>query len=69
MMSRAALSTVRRLCGRGANTFGLTQADVARRLGISQSAYAQQEGSERLRKMTREKVAAALGIGAEQLDF
>lgn len=48
---------------------GLTQADVAKRLGISQSAYAQQEGSERLRKVTREKIAGALGIAAEQLDF
>jgi DNA-binding XRE family transcriptional regulator len=48
---------------------GLTQADVAKRLGISQSAYGQQEGSERLRKSTREKIAAAFGIAPEQLDF
>jgi DNA-binding XRE family transcriptional regulator len=48
---------------------GLTQADVADRLGISQSAYAQQEKSEKLRKSTREKIAAALGITAAQLDF
>lgn len=47
---------------------GLTQADVAARLGITQSAYAQQEGSERLRRASREKIAAALGIGASQLD-
>ncbi|AOI96476.1 helix-turn-helix domain-containing protein [Burkholderia sp. LA-2-3-30-S1-D2] len=47
----------------------LTQADIAARLGISQSAYAQQERSEKLRKSTREKVAAALGITAAQLDF
>ncbi|MEW6347063.1 MAG: helix-turn-helix transcriptional regulator [Paraburkholderia sp.] len=48
---------------------GLTQAEVAKRLGISQSAYAQQEGSERLRKSSREKIAAALGILPDQLDF
>ena len=48
---------------------GLTQAQVADRLGISQSAYAQQEASERLRKSTREKIAAALGITSRQLDF
>ena len=48
---------------------GLTQTEVAARMGISQSAYAQQEGSERLRKASREKIAAALGIAAAQLDF
>jgi len=48
---------------------GLTQADMAERLGISQPAYAQQENSERLRKATREKIAAALGITSAQLDF
>ena len=47
----------------------LTQAEVAERLGISQSAYAQQENSERLRKSSREKIAAVLGITAAQLDF
>ncbi|MFC5429160.1 helix-turn-helix domain-containing protein [Paraburkholderia denitrificans] len=48
---------------------GLTQAEVAMRLGISQSAYAQQEVSEKLRKSSREKIAAALGITNAQLDF
>ena len=48
---------------------GLTQAEVARRLDISQSAYAQQEASERLRKSSRDKIAAALGITPEQLDL
>jgi len=48
---------------------GLTQADVAERLGVTQSAYAQQENSDRLRKSSREKIAAALGITQEQLDF
>lgn len=46
---------------------GLTQTEVARRLGISQSAYAQQEAKEPVRKATREKIAEALGIAAEQL--
>ncbi len=34
---------------------GLTQTEVARRLGISQSAYAQQEAKEPVREATREK--------------
>ncbi|MEQ6341656.1 MAG: helix-turn-helix domain-containing protein [Gammaproteobacteria bacterium] len=46
---------------------GLTQADVAQRLDISQSAYAQQEAKESIRKSTREKIARALGIEPEQL--
>ena len=46
---------------------GLTQTEVARRLGISQSAYAQQEAKEPVRKSTREKIAQALGIVPEQL--
>ena len=46
---------------------GLTQAEVAQRLGISQSAYAQQEAKEPVRKATREKIAKALGIVPEQL--
>jgi predicted transcriptional regulator len=48
---------------------GFTQADIAARLGISQSAFAQQENSDRLRKSSREKIAAALGVSATQLDF
>ncbi|QCP49654.1 helix-turn-helix transcriptional regulator [Trinickia violacea] len=48
---------------------GLTQAELANRLGITQSAYAQQEASERLRKSSREKIAVALGIKPCQLDF
>ena len=46
---------------------GLTQSGVAQRLGISQSAYAQQEAKENPRKATREKIAEALGIEPEQL--
>ena len=48
---------------------GMTQAVMADRLGISQSAYAQQENSVRPRKASREKIAAALGITRAQLDF
>ena len=40
---------------------------IARRLGISQSAYAQQEAKVPVRKSTREKIAKALGIVPEQL--
>lgn len=46
---------------------GLTQIEVAQRLGISQSAYAQQEAKEPARKTTRENIAKALGIVPEQL--
>jgi|GEM_PF-5950858 len=52
-----------------AKTSRLTQAEVAARLGISQPAYAKQESSQKLRKSSRERIAAALGITAEQLDF
>ncbi|WP_386686803.1 helix-turn-helix domain-containing protein [Lonepinella sp. MS14437] len=48
---------------------GLTQAEMAKRLQISQSAYSQHEKASKLRKTTREKIAQAFGIRAEQLDF
>lgn len=48
---------------------GLTQAEVAERIGISQAAYAQQEKAKRPRKQTRERIASALGIGPEMLDL
>lgn len=47
--------------------FGLTQAEVATRIGITQAAYAQMERVKRPRKATLEKVASALGLEAEQL--
>lgn len=47
----------------------LTQAQVAAKLGITQAAYAQQESAARPRKATREKIALAMGIGAELLDL
>lgn len=46
---------------------GLPQTEVARRLGISKSAYDQQEAKEPERKATREKIAEAAGIAAAQL--
>ena len=48
---------------------GMTQNDVAAKLGISQAAYSQHENSSTLRSATRAKIAAALGINSEQLDF
>ena len=48
---------------------GLTQAEVAERLGISQSAYAQQENAARPRKATRERIAKALNIPAPLLNL
>lgn len=47
---------------------GVTQQDMAERLGISQSAYSQQESGGNLRKASREKIALALGISPDQLD-
>lgn len=47
----------------------LTQDEVARRLGISQPAYAQQETVAKPRKATREKIAMAFGIRADQLEI
>ncbi len=41
---------------------GLSQQEVAERIGISQSAYAQQEQAARPRRETRLKIAAAFGI-------
>ncbi|MCI3947858.1 helix-turn-helix domain-containing protein [Pseudomonas syringae] len=46
---------------------GLTQEQVAERMGISQPAYAQQENATKPRKATREKIAAAFDIRADQL--
>ena len=48
---------------------GLTQSEMAARMGISQSAYSQHENAEQLTQTMRTKVATALGIKAEQLDF
>ena len=47
--------------------FGLTQSEVASRIGIAQAAYAQMERVKSPPKAAPEKVAAALGLEAEQL--
>ena len=50
---------------------GLTQAEVAARAGMSQSAYSQRESApiKSVRTATIRKIAAALGITPEQLLF
>ncbi|GAP35194.1 DNA-binding protein [Piscinibacter sakaiensis] len=47
--------------------FGLTQAELAGRIGITQAAYAQMERVKQPRRATLEKVATALGLELEQL--
>jgi len=47
---------------------GLTQKEVASRMGISQAALSQMEsGDKKLRKASLEKLAGALGVTIEQL--
>jgi predicted transcriptional regulator len=47
---------------------GLTQKEVASRMGISQAALSQMEsGDKKLRKASLEKLAGALGVTVEQL--
>ena len=48
---------------------GHTQADIAAKLDITQSAYAQIEASKRPQKANKRKIADALGISLEQLDI
>lgn len=48
---------------------GLTQAELAARLDITQAAFAQLEASKRPRKSTLRRVASAMGLTFEQLDF
>ena len=48
---------------------GLTQAEIAGRLCVSQAAYAQTERAAHPRKATIVKVAKAMRIAVEQLDF
>lgn len=47
----------------------LTQAEVAGRAGITQAAYAQMETAAKPRPATIRKIAAALGLTFEQLNF
>jgi DNA-binding XRE family transcriptional regulator len=48
---------------------GLTQAEIAHRLNITQGAYSQMEKSAAPHQRTLAKIAAALKISVEQLDF
>ena len=48
---------------------GLTQAEVASRAGISQAAYAQMENTPKPRRTTLKKIALAMGLTVEQLEF
>lgn len=48
---------------------GLSQEEVAKKIGVSQPAYSQYETSTKLRKTTLRKIADALGINIEQLMF
>ncbi|WP_186193165.1 helix-turn-helix domain-containing protein [Burkholderia gladioli] len=48
---------------------GLTQAAVAARLGITLYAYTQQERAASVSKSSLHRIAAALGVTAEQLDI
>jgi DNA-binding Xre family transcriptional regulator len=47
---------------------GLTPEDLAKRMGISPAALALLEDTPEVSAMTREQIAAALGIAPEQLD-
>lgn len=48
---------------------GLTQSEISKRMGITQSAYSQMEsGEEKLRFKTIERISRALGINIEQLN-
>lgn len=48
---------------------GLTQVEVATRIGISQAAYSQMEIAINPRPATLKKIAEALGLSVGQLDF
>ena len=48
---------------------GLTQAEVAARANMTQGAYAQMENSAKPRRGSLKKIAKAMGLTVEQLDF
>ncbi|WP_413614779.1 helix-turn-helix transcriptional regulator [Halomonas cupida] len=47
---------------------GLSQGEVAKRIGTTQSSYARNEAVKKPHKATRVKIAKALGITPEQLE-
>lgn len=47
----------------------LTQSELAKRMGITQSAYAQMERSQKPRPATLARAARAMGITADQLNW
>lgn len=47
----------------------LTQTEVAARANMTQGAYAQMENSARPRRASLKKIARAMGLSVEQLDF
>ncbi|MGB3392792.1 MAG: helix-turn-helix transcriptional regulator [Stenotrophomonas sp.] len=47
----------------------LTQAEMAAHMGITQAAHAQMEAANRPRKATLTRMAGAMGVSVEQLDF
>lgn len=48
---------------------GLTQASIAKKIGITQAAYAQMERAKKPRKVTLLKVARAMGLKQDQLSW
>lgn len=48
---------------------GLTQAEVATRAGMTQGAYAQMENAAKPRRASLKKIAMALRLAPDQLDF
>ncbi len=48
---------------------GLTQAEVAARANMTQGAYAQMENSAKPRRGSLKKIAKAMGLSVEQIDF
>jgi hypothetical protein len=48
---------------------GLTQAEVASRSSMTQGAYAQMENTAKPRRASLKKIAKAMGLVADQLDF
>jgi transcriptional regulator with XRE-family HTH domain len=47
----------------------MTQSEVAKRMGISQPAYAKKENSSTLTRTDKQKLADIFAISIEQLDF